>query len=112
MRGVAELLGLLDVLAHERVVDDQHRSRGDARHLGDRLLHVVEVVRGDPRDDEVEAAVVERQVLGPADDVRLHPGSGIAADDLEPRLAEAPGDVATAGRDVEGGAGARAPTRR
>ena len=85
---------------------------GDARHLDDRLLHVVEVMCGDARDDEVEAAVGEGKVLGPADDVRLHPGSGIAADDLEARLAEAPRDVAAAGGDVEGGAGAVAPTRR
>ncbi len=50
-----------------------------------------------------------RKVLGPADDVRLHPGSGIAADDLEAGLAETPRDVTAAGGDVEGGAGALCP---
>jgi hypothetical protein len=48
-------------------------------------------------------------VLGRADHVRLHPGRGIGADDLQPRLAQAPRDVAAAGRHVERGASLARP---
>ena len=73
VRRVAELLGLLDLLADvERVLDDDEVVR-DARHLGDGGGDVLEVVRRDPGDDEVEGAVGEREILGAADHVRLHP---------------------------------------
>ena len=72
MGRVAEPLGLLDRLADvERVLDDQ-LIPGDARHLGDGQRDVLEVVRRDPGDDEVEGGVCEGQVLGRADHVRPH----------------------------------------
>ena len=70
------------------------------------------MVRGDPGCDDVEAPVVEGQVLGAADDVGLHPRSRVAADDLDPGLAEPSRDVPAAGRDVERRARAARPTRR
>jgi hypothetical protein len=45
------------------------------------------VVSGNPARDHVEAAVVERQLLGAGDDVRLHPRRRIRADDVEAGLA-------------------------
>ena len=61
------------------------------------------MVRCDARDDDVEAPVREREVLGRADDVGLHPGRAVARNDLEPRLAEPPRYVPSPGRDVERG---------
>ena len=109
VRGVAELLGLLDLLAHvERVLDDDEVV-ADARHLGDGSGDVVEVVRRDPGDDEIEGVVRERQILGAADHVRLHPRGGVGADDLDPRLAQPARDMTAAGGDVERRLGALGP---
>ena len=58
------------------------------------------------------AAVGERQVLGPRDDVRPHAGRRVGGHDLEPGLAQPSGDVAATGRDVERGPRALRPTRR
>ena len=77
----------------------RRRDRCDPRHLGDGGRDVLEVVRRDPRDDEVEGAVREREILGAADHVGLHPRRGIGADDLKPasrsRRATCPPPVAT-----------------
>ena len=109
MRRVAQLLGRFDLLADvERVLDDDEVVR-DTRQLRHRRGDVLEVVRRDPRDDEVEGAVRERQILGAADHVRLHPGRGIGADDLEAGVAQPPRDVAAAGGDVERGLAALGP---
>ena len=64
MRRVAEALGLLDALVDEDVVLDHDEPLRDARHLGDRLADVLKVVGGDPAGDDVEAAVLERQLFG------------------------------------------------
>ena len=107
---VAQPLGLLDLLADvERVLDDDEIVR-DPRHLGDGGRDVLEVVRRDPRDDEVEGAVREREILGAADHVGLHPRRGIGADDLQARLAQPARHVAAAGGDVERRARALAPS--
>ena len=103
MGRVTELLGLLDLLAHVERVLDHDEVVADACHLGHRRRDVLEVVRRDPRDDEVESAVGERKMLGAADHVGLHPGSGIGADDLEPGLAQPSRNMPAAGRDVERG---------
>ena len=55
VRRVAQPLGLLDLVAHEQVVDDEHELAADAGHLADGRLRVVEVMGGDPADDDVEA---------------------------------------------------------
>ena len=79
MRRVAQLLRFLLLLgAVEHVLDHEHAVR-DARHLADRLSEVVEVMRGDAGDDDVERAVGERQVLGGRDDVGLHAGRRVGA---------------------------------
>ena len=101
VRRIVELLGRLDVLAHVERVLDHDEVVADARHLCDGGGDVVEVVRRDPRDDEVEGAVRERKILCAADHVGLHPRCGIGAHDLEPGLAQPPCDVPAAGRHVE-----------
>ena len=101
VRRVAQLLGLLDLLAHvERVLDHEQSTVRDARHLADGGPDVVEMMRRDPRHDDVERAVRERKVLGAADHVGLHPRRGIARDDVQPpasrsRRATWPPPVAT-----------------
>src|SRR5206468_8797041 len=47
--GIADPLGLLGLLSHVDVVDDDHALRGHARELASRLGDVCEVVCGDPR---------------------------------------------------------------
>ncbi len=61
------------------------------------------MVGGDAAGDGAEAAVCEREILRAADHVRPHPGCGVAGHDLAAGFAQAPGDVAAAGRDVENG---------
>ena len=61
---VAQLLGLLVPLARVERVLDHDEPVADALQLGDRGANVLEVVRRDPRDDDVEGAVLERDVLG------------------------------------------------
>ena len=101
VRGVAELLGLLELLAVVERVDDDDPLRCDPAELARRLRRIGEVVRGDPRDREVEGPVGERQLLGEADHVRLHPRRRVAAHDLEPGLAQPPRHMPAAGRDVD-----------
>ena len=60
------------------------------------------MVRRDPRDHDVEAAVGERHVLGARDHVGLHAGRRIERDDVRALLSQPPGDVSASGRDVEG----------
>ena len=61
VRRVAELLGFLHALVGvQRVLDDDDPLR-DARHLADRRLDVVEVVRRDAADDGVEASGPRRE---------------------------------------------------
>ena len=101
VRRVAQFLGqLLIVGAVERVLDHDGAAR-DARHLGHRRADVGEVVRRDPRDDDVERAVRKRQCLGRADDIGLHAGRGVEGDDFCACLAQTARNVPTAGRDVE-----------
>src|SRR2546423_961892 len=99
--GVAQLLGLLVTVAREeRVLDDDDVVR-DAGHLLDRLADVTEVVRGDPRDDAIEGAVSERQILDARDHVGLHAGRGIGRDHFAALLAQPARHVAATRRDVE-----------
>ena len=101
VRRVAQLLGFLLVVgAIEHVLDHDDAVR-DARHLADPGSDVVEVVRGDARDDHVERAVGEGQILGAADDVGLHARRCVRRHDLGAFFAQAPRHVAAAGRDVE-----------
>ena len=103
VRRVAQLVGALGGIVHEEVVDDDHARPGNTAELAGRGGHVGEVVCCDTRDREVEPGVGEGQLLGEADDVGPHPGSRVAADDLEPCLREAAGHMAASGRDVDGG---------
>ena len=73
MRRVAQLLRLLVPVTREERVLDHDEPVADALHLGDRGAHVGEVMRRDPRDDHVEAAVRERDVLRARQHVGLHP---------------------------------------
>ena len=73
MRGVAQLLGTLGIVAAVEVVDHDDALRGDARELPRSGGDVGEMVRGDSRDGELEARVGEGQLLGEADHVWLHP---------------------------------------
>ena len=107
--GIADPLGLLRLLPDVEVVDDDHALRRHTRELAGSLGDVCEMVCCDARRGELEARVCERQVLGEADDVRLHAGRGVAADHLKPRFAQAPRDVAAAGRHVDRGRAARRP---
>ena len=80
VRRVAQLLGLLDLLARvERVLDDDERRALTRAISATAARDVVEVVRRDPRHDEVEGAVGERQSSAAADHVRLHPRRRIGA---------------------------------
>ena len=101
VRGIAQPLGLLDVLAHEEVVDHENSLAAHPRHLVHCSLDVAEVVSSYSGRNDVEALVRERERLRRADDVRLHPRRCVAAHDLEPCFPEPPRDVPAAGRDVE-----------
>ncbi len=113
VRGVAELLGLLDLARSRTSV-----SSTTTRSLLTRAISATAAAMSSKwcgairHDDEVEGAVGERQVLGAADHVRLHPRRRIGADDLEPGLAQPARHVAAAGGDVERGLGAFGPARR
>src|SRR6185503_11456615 len=98
---VAELLGLLVTLARVERVLDHDEPVAHALELSDRGADVLEVVRRDPRRDDVESAVVERDVLGRRQHVGLHPGRRVQRDHLGAELTETPRDVAAAGGDVE-----------
>ena len=100
---VADAVGFLGRLAHERVVADHDPVLGDARHLLHRGDHVGEVVRGEAARDGVEARVGERQALGRRRRVGLHPRRRVDGHDRRAGLAQLPRDVAAAGRDVEDG---------
>ena len=101
MRRVAQALGLLDLLARVERVLDEDDAACDTRHLGHGCRDVCEVVRGDARDDGVEAAVGERDALGAGDHVRLHAGRRVERRHVQPRLAQPARHVAAARCDVE-----------
>jgi hypothetical protein len=63
VRRVAQPFGLFHALVDEDVVLDHDDSLRDARHFGDRLANVLEMVRGDPAGDGIEAPVLERQLF-------------------------------------------------
>src|SRR3990172_12443016 len=65
---------------------------------------------GEARNGDVEALAREREVLGPADDVRSHARRGIAAHHCAARFAEPPGHVTAARSDVERGHTGARPT--
>ena len=66
-----------------------------------RPARVVEVVKAEATGDDVERGVVERQRLGRAHDVGLHPGGGIGGRDQAAESAETPRHVAAAGSHVQ-----------
>src|SRR5215211_159036 len=101
MRRVTKALGVLLLRrTEERVLHDDEAVR-DARHLADGASDVVEMVSGDSRDDDIEGAVRERQILRASDDVRSHPRRRVDGDDAATLGAQAPRNVAAARRDVE-----------
>ena len=99
---VAQPVGLLGVLADERVVADHDAVLRDARHL----LHRGERRRrSDARRCGRRRRRSSRRRTGDARRARstsgCMPGAGSTVTTFAPRLAQPPRDVAAAGRDVE-----------
>src|SRR5581483_4658238 len=109
VRRIANPVGLLGLVTHEQVVDDEHEVAADAGHLVRGCGRVVEVMVRHARGDDVEAALGERQMLGARDHVGEHPRRGVGRHDLDALLPEPPRDVAATGGDVERGSRAAGP---
>src|SRR6266702_4561189 len=68
MRRVAQLLGLFVALARKKGVFDHDEPVRNPLHLGNGRGEILEMVRRDPGDDDVEAPVGEGQLLPAGDD--------------------------------------------
>src|SRR5438445_8499498 len=101
VRRVAKALRCLHLLVLVDVVLDHDELLRHASHLADGLADVPKMVGGDPAGDDVEAAVLEGQLLRRSDDIRLHAGRRIDGHHGASFLAKTPRDVAASGGDVE-----------